>query len=171
MQRFSLAVKVGTSTAPRINILNPTTVIGCNPALLFNIDDKTVSFEHVAIEIVSGVAYLKQLSDNKRTYLNGTRVDVRKDMLIKLKHGDIMQFGSNKTQFIFGDRDWSKWSTTQPNVYYSQSETDLRTQSMQKPRQVSGSRQAPRMDPSAGGKMDTVESVVSINKINLNMQQ
>ena len=88
--------------------------IGRNRNSQIVINNNTVSKEHAIIEFDEDYnATLKDLNSSNGTYVNGERL---KYMPIKLKTGDIITFGKEKTEYIFESFNTNNDSKTEADI-------------------------------------------------------
>jgi len=73
---------------------------------MVNIDHPSVAKEHACIEVTHQKAYLKHISSNRMTLLNGRALqnkDKRPYVTRRLRNRDVLRFGTCETEYVFKD--------------------------------------------------------------------
>jgi len=90
----------GTTAGNEYEIDQPRMSIGRGPGVTLEFDDSTMSREHATFEVVDDSIRVRDLGSTNGILVNGAPV-----LTAKLKHGDRIELGEHKFQFLLEKRE------------------------------------------------------------------
>ena len=97
--RAVIVTVAGTTAGNEYELDQARMSIGRGPGVALEFDDSTMSREHAAFEVVDESIRLRDLGSTNGILVNGAPV-----LAAKLKHGDRIELGEHKFQFLLEKR-------------------------------------------------------------------
>jgi pSer/pThr/pTyr-binding forkhead associated (FHA) protein len=102
----SLVVITGDGAGGRIRLRGDRQLVGRGPGVDIEINDRTLSRQHAALEYADGQFRIRDLGST-----NGIRVNGRRLQVVDLAHGDRIEIGAQIFQYVVERRE------EEPEVY------------------------------------------------------
>ena len=97
--RAAIVTLSGATAGNEYELERDRTVIGRGPGVDFAFDDRTMSREHAAFEVMDGAMWLRDLGSTNHVLVNGGAT-----LSTELKNGDKIELGEHKFQFVLEER-------------------------------------------------------------------
>ena len=97
--RVAIVTLAGATAGNEYELVLERTSIGRGPGVDLAFDDKTMSREHAAFEVMDGAMCLRDLAST-----NGVLVNGAKTLNGELKHGDRIELGDHQFQLVIEAR-------------------------------------------------------------------
>ena len=98
--RAVIVTLAGLTAGNEYEIDQDRMTIGRGPGVSLAFDDATMSREHAAFEVMDGALRLRDLASTNGVLVNGAPV-----LQSELKHGDKIELGEHKFQFVLEERE------------------------------------------------------------------
>lgn len=98
-RRAAIVTLSGSTAGNEYELEQDRTVIGRGPDVDIAFEDKTMSREHAAFEVMDGAMWLRDLGSTNHVLVNGGET-----LTTELKNGDKIELGEHQFQFILEDR-------------------------------------------------------------------
>jgi pSer/pThr/pTyr-binding forkhead associated (FHA) protein len=99
VHRAVIVTLAGTTAGNEYELEQDRTTVGRGPGVDLAFDDRTMSREHGAFEVMDGAMWLRDLGST-----NGVLVNGGKTLNTELKHGDRIELGDHQFQFVLEPR-------------------------------------------------------------------
>ena len=97
--RVAIVTLSGATAGNEYELRGERTVIGRGPGVDIAFDDRTMSREHAAFEVMDGSMWLRDLGSTNHVLVNGG--ETRSS---ELKHGDRLELGAHQFQIVVEKR-------------------------------------------------------------------
>ncbi len=97
--RAALVTLSGATAGNEYELEGERTVIGRGPGVDIAFDDRTMSREHAAFEVMDGAMWLRDLGSTNQVLVNGGET-----LSAELKNGDKIELGEHEFQFVLEGR-------------------------------------------------------------------
>ena len=97
--RVAIVTLSGATAGNEYELRSERTVVGRGPGVDIAFDDRTMSREHAAFEVMDGSMWLRDLGSTNHVLVNGG--ETRSS---ELKHGDRLELGAHQFQIVVEKR-------------------------------------------------------------------
>lgn len=97
--RAVLVTLSGATAGNEYELEGDRTIVGRGPGVDIAFDDKTMSREHAAFEVMDGAMWLRDLGSTNHVLVNGGET-----LSTELKNGDRVELGDHRFQFVLEKR-------------------------------------------------------------------
>ncbi len=98
-RRAAIVTLAGLTAGNEYELQGDRTVIGRGPDVDIAFDDRTMSRQHAAFEVMDGAMWLRDLGSTNQVLVNGGET-----LSAELKNGDKIELGEHEFQFVLEGR-------------------------------------------------------------------